>query len=541
MTTPPPTDLTPAALRNVPLYQTLVHDAADPVVVVAPDDTIVDASDDVERIVGRDAAALRGAALATLLPDADPDSGYEVLRERHADPDASLPWGDASLTVRGDRGTTSLLVDVRDVPSEGTRYLAAVCRVADPLSVAARERHRLREERDRIERVDALVRDLARAVVDADERRDIERVACERIADHDPHAFAWFGRPRLASAMVEPSAWAGSGPGSPEEYLDVVEVTTDDTATGCGPAGRALDTTDVTAVADVRDAPQFGPWREAAREHGFRAVAAVPVALDGTTYGVICLYATQPGAFDGITDALGDVGRIVAKAIRSSEQRKLLHADTLLELELRVTDGSPLVAATERCDCTLTLEGFVPGDGERSALYVDVDGCAPERALDALDDVTSRARVVRETADGGLVELSLAEDGVVSTLAAAGARVDDATAANGEARFVVQTAPDADVRGLVDHVRRLHPRADLVSKREVERDPEAFADVREDVRDDLTDRQRTALRAAYHAGYLEWPRESSGEEIAETMDVSPPTFYQHFRAGERKLFDAFFD
>ncbi|WP_211311242.1 bacterio-opsin activator domain-containing protein [Halarchaeum salinum] len=540
MTTSSPTERTPDALGNAPLYQTLVHEAADPVVVLAPDGTVVDASDDVCTVFGRDADALRGEPFAALLPDSTPGEGYERLRDRAVDPDESVAWGDASLTVCTDHGTTSLLVDTHAFTVEGTQYIAAVCRVSEPASVAARERHRLREERDQIERVDTLVRDLTRAVVDADDRSEIERVACERLIESDPYAFAWLGRPRLASATVEPAAWAGSGPGSPEGYLDVAEVTTDDSATGRGPAARALDTTDVTTVADVSDAPRFGPWREAALDHGFRSAAAIPVALEGTVYGVLCLYATETRAFDGLSDTLRDIGRIVANAIRSSEQRKLLYADTLLELELRVASDSPLVAMTANTDCTLTLDGIVPKGG-LSTLYVDVDGCAPDRALDALDDTAAHTRVIRERDDGGLVEVSLSDGGVVPILADAGARVDSAVAANGEVHFVVQTAPDTDVRGLVDHVRRLHPNADLVSKREIERQPDAFTDVRDDVLDDLTDRQYTALRTAYHAGYLEWPRESSGEDLAETMGVSPPTFYQHLRAGERKLFDAFFD
>ncbi|GAD52665.1 hypothetical protein MBEHAL_1425 [Halarchaeum acidiphilum MH1-52-1] len=518
-----------------------MHDASDPVVVIAPDGTVVDASDDIGAVVDRDPAALRGDPFATVLTDAEPGEGYERLRERSDAPDADVAWGDASLPVRTEHGPTSVLFDVHAFEVDETQYLAATCRVSEPPAVADRELRRLRAERERVERVDALVRDVTRATVDADDRRAIERVVCERTTDPDPHAFAWFGRPRLASSAVEPVAWAGSGPGSPEGYLDVVEVRTDDSAAGRGPAGRALDTTDVTTVTDVRDAPRFGPWREAALDHGFRSTAAVPVALDGTVYGVLCLYATETDAFDGVADALDDVGRIVAKAIRSSEQRTLLYADTLLELELRVTSGARLVEATGDLGCTLSLEGFVPSGDGRSMLYVGVADCAPARVLDALADAPSHARVVRGTGDGGLLELSFEGDDIVSTLAAAGARVDTATVAGGEARFVVQTAPDADVRGLVDHVRRRYPDADLVSKREIERQPEATASVRDDVRDRLTDRQHTALRTAYHAGYLEWPRESSGEAIAETMDVSPPTFYQHFRAGERTLFGAFFE
>ncbi|WP_223302167.1 helix-turn-helix domain-containing protein [Haladaptatus sp. R4] len=57
----------------------------------------------------------------------------------------------------------------------------------------------------------------------------------------------------------------------------------------------------------------------------------------------------------------------------------------------------------------------------------------------------------------------------------------------------------------------------------------------------LTDRQRTALETAYLAGFFEWPRNSTGEEVAELLDVSAPTFHQHLRHAQSKLLKTFFD
>ncbi|MFC7141448.1 helix-turn-helix domain-containing protein [Halosimplex aquaticum] len=58
---------------------------------------------------------------------------------------------------------------------------------------------------------------------------------------------------------------------------------------------------------------------------------------------------------------------------------------------------------------------------------------------------------------------------------------------------------------------------------------------------DLTDRQRTTLEAAYHAGFFEWPRDASGEDVADSLQVSPPTFHQHLRKAEGKVFGALFE
>ncbi len=60
-------------------------------------------------------------------------------------------------------------------------------------------------------------------------------------------------------------------------------------------------------------------------------------------------------------------------------------------------------------------------------------------------------------------------------------------------------------------------------------------------RSELTDRQREAARTAHFAGFFEWPREHTGEEVASMMDISQTTFTQHLRAAENKLFAALFD
>lgn len=531
----------PDVLVDTGLPRSVLRGTDDVVLVVADDGTLVYANAATESVLGRAPVGLRGEPVASVLADSGGVDGHAAIRACADDPDPDVAWGDAELALRAADGSrVPVLADVHDHVTPAGRYLVVVCRDVSECRRLERERDQFREERDRIERVDSLVRDVSTALVRADDREAIERAVVERFAEGDGTTFAWFGRPRVASADVQPVAWAADDADA-SAYLDVVDVTSDDASTGRGPAGRALDSRAVTTVSDVREDPAFAPWRDAALDRGFRSVAAVPVAVDDVVYGVVCLYADETAAFEGESTVLSELGRSIASAIEATEQRRLLYADTLLELELRVTDdASPLVRATDALDCTLTLDGFVPGDGP-AVLYVDVDGVAPETFVETADAALERARVVSERDDGGRLELAVAGGDVVSTLAVAGARVESGVVANGDAHFVVQTAPDADVRGIVDHVRRVHPDVDLVSKREVERRPRAFADVRDEVADRLTDRQHTALRTAYYAGYLEWPRESSGEDVAGTMGVSPPTFYQHFRAGERKLFDAFFD
>lgn len=54
----------------------------------------------------------------------------------------------------------------------------------------------------------------------------------------------------------------------------------------------------------------------------------------------------------------------------------------------------------------------------------------------------------------------------------------------------------------------------------------------------LTDRQELVVQSAYHAGYFDWPREATGEETADSPGIAAPTFHQHLRKVEARLFEA---
>ena len=56
------------------------------------------------------------------------------------------------------------------------------------------------------------------------------------------------------------------------------------------------------------------------------------------------------------------------------------------------------------------------------------------------------------------------------------------------------------------------------------------AEILERVDDNMT------IETAYSAGYFEWPRESSGEAVADLLDITQPTFNKHLRAAEREAF-----
>ncbi len=55
------------------------------------------------------------------------------------------------------------------------------------------------------------------------------------------------------------------------------------------------------------------------------------------------------------------------------------------------------------------------------------------------------------------------------------------------------------------------------------------------------DRQREAIEAAYRAGYFDWPRESTAEDVAEALDIAAPTLHAHLRKAQATLLAELFD
>jgi len=100
---------------------------------------------------------------------------------------------------------------------------------------------------------------------------------------------------------------------------------------------------------------------------------------------------------------------------------------------------------------------------------------------------------------------------------------------------------DTDVRALADDLSDAFPGLELASKRERERSDRSSTAFRASLHESLTDKQAAVLRAAFHAGYFEWPRGSTAEELADAIGVTSPTLHNHLRRAQQKLLSEFVD
>ena len=369
-------------------------------------------------------------------------------------------------------------------------------------------------------------------LVESSMREEIEQRSCRRLADGETYEFAVAGKRSGQELLTCASA-------------GIDDAAVDSLATASGAVATALETGSVVATADVTEDPEFETWADHAREEGFRAAAVVPVTDGDTTYGVVALGAADSDAFDDRERGLlEDLGKRIGGALTAAERRKLLLADTVVELEFKSTDdASFFVAASREFGCTFTLEGVVPGE-EGSLLYFvvleDADDEAVRQWVDARDCIAD-VRLVRDYGDEALLEFVVTDSEVSKCLTEQGGTVREMTVEDGVQTFVGAMPSDADVRETVYTLTDAFPDTELVTKREREKSIETAAAFRSSLQNALTEKQAAVIQAAHHAGYFEWPRGSTAEELADSMGITSPTLHNHLRRGLQKLLVTFFE
>lgn len=100
--------------------------------------------------------------------------------------------------------------------------------------------------------------------------------------------------------------------------------------------------------------------------------------------------------------------------------------------------------------------------------------------------------------------------------------------------WTIEPMDGADAREVVEGAKGANPGSTFAPNREPGREV-TNTDRPEKVLDGLTDRQHEVLEAAFRAGYYDWPRESTAEELATSLGLTGATLHGHLRKAERTV------
>ncbi|NHN49763.1 PAS domain S-box protein [Halostella sp. JP-L12] len=505
----------PIAVSGAETYfRSVVENTSDGVVGVDESGDVVVANPAVERLFGYAPEELIGEPVTALMPERLQSDHVAAFERYLSTGERTVDWDYLEFPGQHRDGhELQLSIAFRESEHGGERVFTGFIRDVTPRKERERELERQRDELERLNRINGVIRDINRSLVGAADRDAMLTAVCEHLAAADRYRSAWIGERDPATDRLQPTAWAG------------IELSEIDRASAS--AGDSDNPDPVAAAARTR---------ESQVKNG---VAAVPIVYDGTPYGALAIRGEQPGLFDERErSVLTELGETVGYAINALEQRRMIMSDARLEVTLRVND------AIDECNALVGRElavlRTVAGKGDRVVIFVSTDPDVEAADLTAAFGDVVTVENVRRVRDG-LFEVVAEDLPVTRALSGRGGRLRSASIEGTSMHFVTELPQDADVRALVETVREAFPDTRLVAQRSVTRDERSVEEFRATADAEVTEKQRTALEAAYFGGYFDRPRESTGEELAASLGVSPSTFHQHLQAGLRKSLAALFE
>lgn len=395
------------------------------------------------------------------------------------------------------------------------------------------------EELETLNRIHWVIQEVIRDLVHAATRDDIEQIVCERLVESGLYELAWTDESEVSRGGVTPRTRAGGIEG----YLDILIDYGD--RLGNDPASEAMRSDELQVIQDVRETDMLPEEiREEALDRDIESGISIPISYGNTMYGSLSLVSTRSGVLgDRAQAALEILGDTIGFAINAAKNKQILLSDSTVELEFHVTGSRDAVmAASRHLNCTCHLMGLVPASDGELLHYVRAEDAPADRLETMLseDEHVGECRLIDTDDDGLVIEVRMTES-TVKRLVEAGAAVQSATANGGEVSIVAEIPHETDVRKVVDTFQAAYPMAELVGKRTIDRPIQTAQEFRRSLTDRLTDRQETALRTAYFAGYYDWPRGSTAEEVAGALDIASATLHYHLRKAQHQLLASLFD
>ncbi|MFD1564347.1 bacterio-opsin activator domain-containing protein [Haloarchaeobius amylolyticus] len=394
----------------------------------------------------------------------------------------------------------------------------------------------------------AVVWSAGESILAADRRETVERQLCEAVVSLSSFeaaniTLAWVGHVDDGRETVVPSTWVGRD-GAFLESTAVPMGVDADAPTGIAAAtGEAVVVDDLSSERGTHD-DDGRSWRRQLLERGVRSVLSMPLIADGIRYGTLTAYAAQPSAFDDHTRrACQHLASIAGAVIGAFETKRALLADRIIELEVVLRDDAePLSAIASQVGRRLDVRAIVPRSSGGSTVFCTIGGADADTVRDAIESLSAvdAVSIVEQGADGLTLEIGVSERTVAEPIADHGGVLQSLTPVDDRTRLEIELGEPVDVRSFVQQLERTYPGTELVARRQRDR-PLRSRRPFDELHEYLSERQRRTLEAAYYGGFFEWPRDHTGEEVAESLGISQPTFSRHLRLAQRTLFALLFD
>jgi len=193
----------------------------------------------------------------------------------------------------------------------------------------------------------------------------------------------------------------------------------------------------------------------------------------------------------------------------------------VVEIELTVQNPAyPFVGVSEEEQCRVELAKIIPRPEGKYAEFFNVLGAPPARITSHVDTYdTVETSLLSEYDDGGLFEFIVSGNCPAYRLAELGAlpktskasTVVGVSSPRSRRGMIRQQLPDSSLRSISDF--------ELIAKRTKDTHTSMLtpSTLQQSILNDLTNRQQEVLQTAFGMGYYEWPRDCTGQDVADEL------------------------
>ncbi len=157
-----------------------------------------------------------------------------------------------------------------------------------------KERKSAEQTQKKLNRALRLLSDCNMALVHAEREQNLLDEICRLIVVNGGYLVAWVG---YAQDDAEKSVKAVSQFGLDIEEIESARISWGDNVRGHGTVGTAIRTAQIQINRNLPVNPAMAPWRELTTRHGSQASIALPLIIDGKSFGVVNIHSTDPDSF----------------------------------------------------------------------------------------------------------------------------------------------------------------------------------------------------------------------------------------------------
>ena len=387
---------------------------------------------------------------------------------------------------------------------------------------------------DELEELIKVVETIQHRLAVSDTKEALEKAVCEELVATERIEFAWIGQPEIDDTQLSPAAWAGSDQG----FLDAISM---DSGEGGLPSQRAAASRQTVSISNISTNVSRSSWAMEAISRGFRSTLSIPLLHNDVLYGVLTLYSNEQEAYDSLyQNVFEDVASLFTQYLTIANKQFAEGGGHAIELEFRLSDRNyPLHLLAVNSGGTIEFETVLKSSEETVSILVTVGDGEPENVVEVATELASIAEAkLFGDSKNNKIHLVLWRPFLATEVTPHGGRLISSIATPDGTSARINLPEGVSVRPLAESLAKRYQDIELIARRETPGGNNTEPVRTEEV---LTDRQQEILKAAYHGGYYETPRGVTGQDLAESFDISNSVIHGHLQAAHKQIIERILD